>query len=87
MEYYIYNVPVFVVEDVGDNIDLPLFCSEVEEILPSRVFTNVDVVYVGNFKDLNGRNAAFTNGAIYMTNQEPTVDDMLVKKVGKPSTV
>ena len=77
MEYYIHNVPVFVVEDVGDNIDLPLFCSEVEEILPSRVFTNVDVVYVGNFKDLNGRNAAFTNGAIYMNANEPTNFDMI----------
>jgi hypothetical protein len=77
MEYYIYNVPLFVVDNVEADIDLPLFCAEVEEILPPTVFNDVDVVYIGNFKELEGRNAAFTHGAIYMSCNEPTNFDMI----------
>ena len=77
MEYYIYNVPVFVMGQVDDDIDLPAFCQEVEEILPSTLLKNVEVVYVGQFPDLAGRNAAFSNGAIYMSLAEPTNFDML----------
>jgi len=77
MEYYIYNVPLFVVDNVEENVDLPLFCAEVEEILPPSIFNNVDAVYIGNFKELNGRNAAFDHGAIYMSCNEPTNFDMI----------
>tara|TARA_R110000824_G_scaffold73866_5_gene187992 strand:+ start:659 stop:1279 length:621 start_codon:yes stop_codon:yes gene_type:complete len=77
MEYYIYDVPIFVVDEPSEDVNLPAFCQEVEEYLPHRLLTNVEVVYIGNFKDLNGRNAAFTNGAIYMTSAEPTNEDML----------
>ena len=34
--------------------DIPSFCQDVEEILPVRLLRNVDVVYMGNFKDLRG---------------------------------
>jgi hypothetical protein len=77
MEYYIYNVPLFVVDNVETDIDLPLFCTEVEEILPPWAFGNVDVIYIGNFKELEGRNAAFTHGAVYMNCNEPTNFDMI----------
>lgn len=77
MEYYIYHIPVFVVNEPSGDVSLPEFCQEVEEYLPQRLLSNIDVVYVGEFKDLKGRNAAFSNGAIYMTSHEPTVRDML----------
>lgn len=77
MEYYIYNVPLFVVDNVEADIDLPLLCAEVEEILPPTVFNDVDVVYIGNFKELDGRNAVFAHGAIYMSCNEPTNFDMI----------
>ena len=77
MEYYIYNVPLFVVDNVETDIDLPLFCTEVEEILPPAAFNDVDAVYIGNFKELEGRNAAFAHGAIYMSCTEPTNFDMV----------
>jgi hypothetical protein len=35
------------------------------------------VVYIGNFKDLGTRSAAFTNGGIYMRADEPTSFDYL----------
>tara|TARA_R110000824_G_scaffold383486_1_gene577088 strand:+ start:168 stop:785 length:618 start_codon:yes stop_codon:yes gene_type:complete len=77
MEYYIYNVPLFVVDAPPPDVDIPAFCQEVEEYLPARLLANIDVVYIGEFKDLQGRNAAFTNGAIYMTSREPSNKDML----------
>jgi len=77
MEYYIYNIPVFVLGELKESADLPAFCKDVEDILPEAVLKNIEVIYIGNFKGLEGKNAAFSNGAIYMTLEEPTNFDML----------
>jgi len=77
MEYYIYNIPLFVMSEPEASVDIPSFCQEVEECVPATLLRNIEVVYIGNFKDLNGRNAAFNNGAIYMLATEPTNFDML----------
>jgi hypothetical protein len=58
-------------------VSLPDFCTEAEETIPQSLLCNVDVVYVGDLRELNGRNATYANGAIYMTNKEPTTEDML----------
>ncbi len=77
MEYYIYNIPVFLVDDVKKAVDLPEFCSMAEEYISQSLLRNVEVIYVGQFKELNGRNAIYNNGAIYMDSLEPTNFDML----------
>lgn len=77
MEYYIYNIPVFLTDTVEEEIDIPSFCTEVEEILPPSLMRNIDVVYIGSFKELGNRNAAYTHGAIYISNREPTNADMV----------
>tara|TARA_Y100000310_G_scaffold17662_1_gene17423 strand:+ start:832 stop:1449 length:618 start_codon:yes stop_codon:yes gene_type:complete len=77
MEYYIYDTPVFVTETPEESVDIPVFCSEAEELLGASLLKYVDVVYIGNFKELEGRNALFLNGAIYMIASEPTIFDML----------
>jgi len=77
MEYYIYSTPLFMVDETPPEINIPRFCQEVEEILPPALLDNVEVVYVGNFKELKGRNAAFSHGGIYMTATEPTSFDMV----------
>lgn len=76
MEYYIYNIPLFIMGE-APTVSLPDFCTLAEETIPHRLLCNVDVVYVGNLRELNGRNATYADGAIYMTNQEPTTEDML----------
>ena len=58
-------------------MDISAFCREVEETIPSTLLNNVEVVYIGQFKELKDRNAAFSHGAIYMTSSEPTNFDML----------
>ena len=78
IEYYIYNIPVFVVEqDLNPEVDIPVFCTADEHTLPPALLTNVEVVYIGQFKHLEGRNAAYSNGGIYIDSLEPTNFDML----------
>jgi len=76
VEYYIHDIPVFIT-NTEVNADIPSFCTEVEELLPRNLLQNIEVVYIGEFKELGDRNAAFMNGAIYMTANEPTAFDML----------
>ena len=77
MEYYIHSIPVFVTDTPEESVDIPTFCVEAEEFIPPALLDNVDVVYIGIFKELKDRNAAFMNGGIYMTATEPTVFDMI----------
>ena len=77
MEYYIYHIPVCVISPVADDVDIPEFCVQIESLLPSKLLRNVEVVYLGEFRELDGRNAAYLNGAIYMTSAEPTNEDMI----------
>mgnify|MGYP003120436773 CR=1 FL=1 len=77
MESYIYNIPVFIVDEPDSGVDIPLFCKEVEETIPQGLLRNVEVVYVGQFKELADRNATYAHGGIYMTSKEPTNFDML----------
>ena len=77
MEYYIHNIPVFVVDEPDEAGIIPAFCEEAESYLSSAFLSNLDVVYIGHFKDLKGRNASFANGAIYMRADEPTSFDFL----------
>ena len=77
LEYYIYNTPLFVLRDPPASVDVPMFCQEVEEYLSQNLLKGVEVVYIGDFEELQDKNAAFTHGAIYMTAREPTNFDML----------
>jgi hypothetical protein len=78
IEYYIYNIPVFIVNETEDSVSIPEFCKEVEECVASSLLKNVEVVYIGQFsKELAGRNALYSNGGIYMSSAEPTNFDML----------
>lgn len=77
MEYYIHHIPVFLVGSEPPQVNIGEFCAAAEDLIPPRLLDNVDVVYVGDRRELQGRNASYHNGAIYMTDAEPTVEDML----------
>ena len=76
-EYYIHNIPVFVFGKTEPAVDIPLFCHQIEQMLPRSVLRNVDVCYISDNPELDGRNAAYNDGAIYMKLDEPTNDDMI----------
>jgi len=77
VEYYIYNIPVFLLSDVSDSIDLPTFCAQVEDIVPASLLGAIEAVYIGTFKELNNKNAAYAHGAVYISADEPTSFDMI----------
>ena len=76
-EYYIHNIPVFVYGETEPAVDIPLFCYQIEQMLPRSVLRNVDVCYISENPALDGRNAAYNHGAIYMKLDEPTNEDMV----------
>ncbi len=70
MEYYIHHIPVFVLSPT-EGADIPDFCTAAENLFnPPQLLSEVEVVYVGNLKELGDKNAMYANGAIYITNQE-----------------
>jgi len=77
MQHYIYHIPLFLTGELEEGIALDVFCTEIEELIPPRLLKNIDAVYIGEFPELQGRNAAYINGAIYMTSKEPTNFDMV----------
>jgi hypothetical protein len=76
-EYYIYNIPVFVYGKTEPGLNIPHFCSLVESTLPQRLLRNVEVCYICEDPILDGRNATYSDGAIYMDINEPTESDLL----------
>ena len=76
-EYHIHHIPVFVFGETEPQVNIPSFCEQIKEMLPRSVLRNVDVCYISDNPVLDGRNAAFSDGAIYMKLDEPTNEDMI----------
>ena len=76
-EYYIHDIPVFVYGETEPTVDIPRFCNQIEQMLPKTTLENVDVCYISENPMLDGRNAAYNDGAIYMKLDEPTNEDMI----------
>ena len=77
LEYYIYNIPVFVYGSRPPEIDIPDFCTSIEEMLPRGVLRNIDICYIMESPILNGRTATYSDGAIYIDIEEPTNEDLI----------
>ena len=81
-EYYIHSqfdtIPILIKDPfMSDEVNMEEFIDEIETRIPRHLLQNIEIIYVGDFPDLDGRNAAYIDGAIYITNKEPTTHDML----------
>lgn len=79
-EYSVHNTVPLLIKDypLSPEVDIPSFITALEERVPKHLIDNVvEVIYVGNFPSLGDRNAAYADGAIYMTNADPTNRDFL----------
>ena len=76
-----YGKPVHVMQPLTNNVDLPQVLRDIEIRVPEFLTGNFEVVYIGNFKLFHkkGRsfNAAFKDGAIYITNEQDDYDDLI----------
>ncbi len=78
-EYYLHGyIPIFIKDGpLHDEVDIEKLIKELESRLPVIFLKNVDVIYIGEFAEADGKNAVYTDGGIYVTNEEPTTYDML----------
>lgn len=70
---------LFIKDSLPEDINIDLIVSKVETALPSQFFKNIDVIYVGQFNVLHTRqvNALYADGAIYVTNDQNDINDMV----------
>ena len=74
-EYMMFGtVNVFIKDSFTNNIDMTSVISDIEDTIPSKFFYNIDMVIIGKFEELESRGirAAFMDGAIYVTNDQPS---------------
>ena len=79
-EYYLTgNTKMFVTDPLPDNIDIDDIKIFLKTKIPHRFVSLVDVVYVGQFAHLKDRNinAAYMDGALYITNEQDNFKDMI----------
>ena len=78
-KYLFGNIQVFVKDPLPEDFDLSAVMSSVEKLIPSSFVRNVEVVYIGQFETLIRRDldAAYHDGAIYLSNEQDNTEDMI----------
>ena len=78
-EYSLGDITVYVKEALPDSIDLHKILHFIRSTLPSEFYRNVDMIYIGRFPFLNAKqaDAAFQDGAIYLSNQQTNSHDFV----------
>ena len=76
-----YGKPVHILKPITNDVDIAAVLSDIESKVPKQLTGNFEVVYVGDFDFFHekGRsyNAAFKDGAIYITNVQDDYDDLI----------
>ena len=79
-ERLLYNkITVFVKDPLPEDIDLDYVLSSIEKKVPEHLVYGIDMAYVGQFEEFEDRqtNAAYKDGALYITNEQSDEDDMI----------
>tara|TARA_R110000824_G_scaffold255682_1_gene444661 strand:+ start:1862 stop:2536 length:675 start_codon:yes stop_codon:yes gene_type:complete len=73
--YKLHDIDIFIKDPMPDDIDVDYVLAYISKRLPRHLLRNVDIIYIGQFKDLVDReiNAMYENGAIFVTNDQ--IDD------------
>ena len=72
-------INVFVKDPLPEDISLRIVLRRIESLLPNYLINNIDAVYVGQFDEFveMETNAAYKDGALYITNDQHDEDDMI----------
>lgn len=79
-EFSIFTNTLLMIKDsVPEDISVIDMIKDLEDIIPPKFFNYIDMIIVGQFPELKDtdRRAAFMDGAIYVTNEQPSVEQML----------
>ncbi len=73
------TINVFVKDPLPEDISLKIVLRRIESLLPSYFVSNIDAVYVGRFEEFveMDTNAAYKDGALYITSDQHDEDDMI----------
>jgi len=80
LEKLLFNkIAVFIKDPLPEDVDIDYVISSVEKKVPEHLVYGIDLVYVGQFEEFEERqtNAAYKDGALYITNEQSDEDDMI----------
>ena len=72
------NIPVYIIKDLPDHINLQAVLKKIEDLIPEHLTYGVDSIYIEHLKEFTNRsvNAVFKGGSIYVTNFQDNDADM-----------
>ncbi len=77
--YKMQEIDIFIKDQLPSHIDPDLVFSTFSKLIPSHLLTGVDIIYVGEFEVFKQKqtNAVFQDGAIYVSNEQDSNQDMI----------
>ena len=83
-EYYLYDIPMYIINNFPDSIDIQYLLEELKDIVPYEFMVGLDGIYVGDFPDFKERDiqAVLKDNAIYISNfaNEKDIDEEKIIK-------
>mgnify|MGYP003677118382 FL=1 len=79
-EKLLFNkIAVFVKDPLPEDVNIDYVLSSIEKRIPEHLVYAVDMMYIGQFEEFEKRdtNAAYKDGALYITNEQSDDDDMI----------
>lgn len=76
------TINVFIKDPLPEDVDMTNVIMDLEDTIPPHLLYEVETILIGQFKDLNDRGirAAYMDGGIYVTNQQPS-DEQLFEDI------
>tara|TARA_R110002110_G_scaffold98818_1_gene252769 strand:+ start:196 stop:900 length:705 start_codon:yes stop_codon:yes gene_type:complete len=73
------DINVFIKDPLPQEVSLSSVLRSVERVIPKHLVRNIDAAYVGDFKHFQERdvNAAYMDGALYISNDQDDEQDMV----------
>jgi len=83
-EYYLFDIPVYMLNYLPDHIDVNYVLDELKELLPYEFFNTLEGIYIGEFPDLKDRDiqAMLKDSVIYLSSFKdfPEVTEEIIIK-------
>jgi len=83
-EYYLYDIPVFILNHLPEHIDIKNVLEEIKILIPYELFSGLEGVYIGEFPELKDRKiqAMLKDSVIYLSNfkEHPEVTEEIIIK-------
>ena len=77
--YKLHDINIFIKDQLPEDVNVDFVLKYISKRIPSHLLRGVDMIYIGQFKQLIDReaNALFEDGAIYITNEQDDDRDMI----------